>query len=237
MHPLTAARAAAEYLAAELAPYCQAITIAGSIRRQQRLVKDIEIVAQAAIKERPRAGSLFEVETFDLLAARLDEIAAGRHHAIIRPKVHAGRTAPWGPRYKKLWITHGGTTYAVDLFIATAETWGPVLTLRTGPAEYSKLLVTSRSQGGAMPAGMKQEEGRLWRRLPSVDAESFEFEAVETPTEESYFAALRVPFVEPQDRTEERLRDWLRSHHGGSDDRAAYSPFRKDSYSHARALS
>lgn len=210
MHPFELAQAAAAYLVGELCSFCVRIEIAGSIRRGARLVKDIEVVAQATIGKEPEPGKLFgETRPFDFLERKLQQIAQGRHHAILKPKVHAGRTAPWGPRYKKLWVTHGARTFAVDLFQTTASTWGPTLVLRTGPAEFSRLLVTQRAQGGAMPAGMRQHECRLERGSRDVDGELV-WSPVETPDEASYFAALGVPLWEPHERTEGRLLAWLR---------------------------
>jgi hypothetical protein len=217
MPHITQARAAAEYLLEQLRPHCERIEIAGSIRRQKDFVKDIEIVAIGARGTEPVPGSLFEERECDRLASWLDAIvAAGRHHAIIRPKVHAGRTAPWGPKYKKLWVTHQDVTFPVDLFLATRDNWGPLMVIRTGPAEFSHRLVTPQEQGGAMPRGMRQHEGRLQQRVAVLDDDGDPtledgWEPVETPDEETYFACLGCPCWAPHQRTEKTLTDHLAS--------------------------
>ena len=51
-------------------------------------------------------------------------------------------------------------TITLDLFVATRETWGYILALRTGPAEFSKRLVTLKSAGGCCPSHLKFRETR-----------------------------------------------------------------------------
>lgn len=225
-HEFAPAWAAAEFLVEQLREHCFRLEIAGSIRRRQPVVKDIEIVALGTRGSVPIAGNLLgERQEIDCLERFLDKVDAGRHHAIVRPKKHAGRTAPWGPRMKKLWVTHGCATYAVDLFQPTRETWGPVLAIRTGPSDFSRLLVTKRTEGGAMPTDMRQHEGRLEQYRDS------RWQPLDTPDEAAWFAALGVPLWEPPERTEARLVAWLRDQGitptkrscGG--DKRPYAPF------------
>jgi DNA polymerase/3'-5' exonuclease PolX len=104
------------------------------------------------------------------------------------------RSAPrWGPKYKAL-------TYrdvAVDLFITTAECWGVIFTIRTGPSAFSHRLVTSRSQRmqdgryGLLPNHLRVREGRL----VGTDGQP-----LDTPTEESVFQAIGLPWIAPEAR-------------------------------------
>lgn len=214
MHPYPQARAAADFLLKELGNYCERIEIAGSIRRGAQLVKDIEVVALGALGKEPVPGKLFgATRSFDFLERKLEQVARGRHPSISRPKQQGGRAAPWGPRYKRLNLTYDGVTYAVDLFQATEETWAPTLVIRTGSAAFARLLVTPQMQGGAMPQGLRQRDGRLERCLGrSEDGKRLVWEPLETPDEAAYFAALGLPCWPPPERTETRITDWLFSH-------------------------
>ena len=65
--------------------------------------------------------------------------------------------------------------------------------------EFNHLLVTKRRRGGAMPAGMRMQDGYLWRNL----------ERLESHTEEEFFAQIGVPCWSPEERTVGRLQAWL----------------------------
>lgn len=252
MPQLMLARAAAEHLVEQLGPACERIEIAGSIRRGKDPVKDIELVAIAATATEPTPGDLFGApRECNRLERLLADVSAGRHCSIVRPKQHAGRTAPWGPRYKKLWVTfesrvqsresRAEATFPVDLFIATRETFAPLMVIRTGPADFSHRLVTPVDQGGAMPAGLRQHAGRLerlqWAGKINGGQEKV-WLPVETPDEESYFAALGLPCWRPAERCESRLVKWLHEHNASaaavrqrppaSRKSSPYSPYRKE---------
>ena len=71
------------------------------------------------------------------------------------------------------------------------------MTIRTGPADFSHRLVTSTRFGGLMPAWLKVHDGHLWE----VQAgDSSWWLPVETPTEESFFEALGVAWIPPEER-------------------------------------
>ena len=175
-----------------LAPHCQLIEIAGSIRREKPSgIKDIELVA---ISKRVAVdGTLIDVGD---TVAKLNEYIA--KHA------NCGAPLGWndehgrknGDRFKALlWRRQ-----PVDLFIVAPETWGALLAIRTGPADFSQLLVTSVLDRGAMPGHLKQKHGRLWHGN----------EPLETPTEQEWFAALDVPCWPPEQRTAARLTQHIR---------------------------
>lgn len=180
-YPLVAAMVLADQLLAQLAPACERIAIAGSIRRRKASVKDIELVA---IPKQIPSGDLFG----DVMKSALDdlleaEIAAGRLAWNVQ---HKGN----GPRYKCLWLPDADL--AVDLFLADVDNWGNQLVIRTGDGNFTKRLVTSSRFGGCMPDGLRQRDGYLCRgdeRLPC-------------PTEEAFFAAIGVsPVPTPEERS------------------------------------
>lgn len=179
--PYAAALALAEELLAILAPVCERIEIAGSLRRRKVEIGDIELVAI------PR----YEIER-DLFGEEV-----GRH-SLLDAELRAwppisNTLTKNGERYKQ--FTWGDMT--VDLFLVTAETWGVQLAIRTGSSDFSHWLVTSQAQGGALPGAYHISDGRLWAG-PMV---------LPTPEEADLFAAIGLPWIPPTERTAGR---WTR---------------------------
>lgn len=184
--PLAEAQALAERLVSELQDVCEQITTAGSIRRQKATVGDLEIVCVPKIEI--VMGGLFEdqPEEADLLEARIWEMW---EDGVIKPRIDKNGRRAVGKRYRRL-LYHD---VALDLFSPSAESYGAILAIRTGPAEYSHLFVTPRSQRGLMPDHLRMQEGALRYRVSG--------EVIPTPTEESFFAALGLPFLDPPARS------------------------------------
>jgi DNA polymerase/3'-5' exonuclease PolX len=115
-----------------LAPYCERIEIAGSIRRKKPEVKDIELVA---IPKHYDVG-LFE----NGIATIVNQWKKVKGEL---PCKYTQRLLPDG-------IT-------LDLFFANKENWGLIYALRTGSADYShKVLAT-----GWVKLGYNSEGGQL----------------------------------------------------------------------------
>lgn len=201
--PLDVARAAAARIVADLAPYCERIEVAGSIRRGAETVGDVELVAiprtQAQVLDllgMPVGAPV------DLLDERLNDLL--RAHEISK-RGTAKRAGAWGPRQKSIaWQVSAAVpgfapmlfVVPVDLFVALPTTWGAVLAIRTGPHEWSKRMVTARAAGGLRPNHLKFEDGGLW----AYEGNQRRF--VPTPEEEGLFRALGLTYVEPGDRHE-----------------------------------
>ena len=200
--------AEAEALAREvvdwLRPACDAAVIVGSIRRKKPEVKDIEIaVRPAGGKARPVFGDPTSLLTpLDRLLARQVAQKVLSYDLVVRRD---------GPRYKRFLLRFGGPLARfdgapLDLFIADEDNWGNTLVIRTGNADFSRLLMTPRQAGGLMPTGLRQRDGYLWRGETKVPC----------PTETSYFEACgipagRIPLPELRDATTiGRLRAQLR---------------------------
>lgn len=167
--PYAEALAIADDLLTLLHPACERIAIAGSLRRKRPEVGDLEIVA---IPKTEPITDLFGTEVGR--ASLVDDVLVNRVFT------------KNGEKYKQF----AYQDMTVDLFLATPETWGVIYTIRTGPWEYAKWLVTSRYAGGAMPGTMRCQDGRLWQSGAVLD----------TPEEADVFKALGLEFVPPERR-------------------------------------
>jgi DNA polymerase/3'-5' exonuclease PolX len=197
----------AEALVEALRPVCAQIEIAGSLRRGNATVGDIEIVARPLVEERPVAGQLglfgdgkpATVERVSLLDPLLERLAAAGEIHQARPFTH--EKGAWGEKYKKFWTALDGGVIQVDLFLVTPPAqWGPIFTIRTGPGDFGQALMRHINANTLW----RQDEGRLVHRGAGKE--------VQTPTERAYFEALGVPWIEPADRSPEALQKVLRQH-------------------------
>ena len=176
-----------------LADGCERIEIAGSIRRRKGEVHDIEIVAVPRVEERPGEDLWGEiVARRDLLAVRLVDLIDLNQLAPRAVEIHRrdGSTETgqrMGDAYKAL-VYRG---MPVDLFVTTAERWGCIYALRTGPGDWNTALVTRCKEH--------------WRRVEGGRV-LYHNRVVPTPEERDFFRALGVPWVEPWDRQVDRLR-------------------------------
>jgi len=186
---LAEAEALAEELRTLLGPVCLQIEVAGSVRRQRPDIGDIELLAiplwqtrldlfgesnQPPISQlETLCAELIRDGTFEL---RLD--VNGRHAV--------------GPKYKRLRFRGTG----VDLFTAHPDNWGLLMVIRTGPAGYSKRLVTPQRHGGWLPGHLVVKDGFVW----SLAAEHKPGEKVPIPNEGSLYALLGREFDQPEDR-------------------------------------
>lgn len=135
-----------EYLAAlkiateikgQMAPFCERIEIAGSIRRQCQFCNDVEIVA---IRKPAR---LFELSDLIGQWKKIKGTVAGKYTARLHP-----------------------TGIQIDIFFATPENWGSILAIRTGSARFSKHLAETwvsrgyHSKGGVLYSSHVSCEGQ-----------------------------------------------------------------------------
>ena len=174
-------------LSSTLAPACHRIEIAGSIRRRVSFVKDIEIVA-VPLWDRDLWGTRADTTPLDLVLARLAEDGrlVPRDVIVNRADGSVERQRRMGDRYKALVAVRSGIP--VDLFLPQSdEEWGACLAIRTGPGEYSKMLVTEALRRGLRCSGNLVRDQATGKLIP-------------TPTEEAFFAAVGVPWVKPEAR-------------------------------------
>lgn len=174
-----AARAVAVELLEQLRPTCIRIEVAGSLRRARPDVKDVELV--------------FEPVLPTTLFGEVDDNAPTAADAVLDRLVQSGRlerrlfdgTQRWGRRYKAAVAVP--ERIPLDLFIVRPPAVFPVIfAIRTGPAEYSKRLVTE-----CQAHGRRVEGGRLIDRVGTP---------ISTPTERDFIEACGVPWAEPEAR-------------------------------------
>ena len=175
--PLELERAhyAATKLRGLLLPALSEVVIAGSVRRCKAQVKDIEIV-----------GLLREDLSIPAAEHAISQLV---HQGIDRYWIFDDANRKDGRRYKRLLILVGEQEIGVDLFLADAANFGAILAIRTGDAEFTRLMVT-RGSNGLMPAHLCQKDGYLQSEQGVIPCR----------TEGDYFAALGLPVIEPSAR-------------------------------------
>lgn len=170
----------AEQFSQLIADVCERLEFAGSLRRHKQHVGDIEIVLQPVRMQQAILGGIWPLDEreYDLLEERLQKLRDDRI-------IERGRW--WGPRHKELFFLDAPFDFYI---VRPPAQWGVILVIRTGPAEFSRRLVTPREYGGLMPEGFKFKNGALWQ----------EGQVVATPEEEDVFRALGLEWIEPRDR-------------------------------------
>ncbi len=190
--PAAEVRPIAERIVEELRPYCERIEIAGSLRRRCEYVSDIEIVCE------PRTGDVTRADDGDLFASThtlnlLDDYVSAQLAGPVdwQPRLDRNGRRACGRRYKRLLVDG----VPLDLFsVIPPAQWSVILAIRTGPAEFSRRLVTQRSHGGYLPDRYRVREGVLSMRTDTGGA------AVPIDTEHELFDAIGIDWIEPEER-------------------------------------
>jgi DNA polymerase/3'-5' exonuclease PolX len=198
--PHARAREAAEALVRTLWNDCERIEIAGSLRRGKTEVHDSEGVAIATGRTLPdRLFGAVEENCLDVRITGLLELSdnSGLQARYVENKRADGSVdvqTKLGPAFKAL-VYHD---IPVDLFVVRPPaSWGVIFGLRTGPGDWNIQLVTDCKGIGRRVAGGQVER---W-----VGASS-SWEPVPTPEEGDFFAAIGQPWVEPKDRSPDRVQ-------------------------------
>lgn len=187
--PFYEAMDAAERLRDLLSGHCSRIDIAGSLRRARAAaVGDIEIVAIGAMHPSLETDLFGDpLPAVNLLEQRTAQLLAGG--TITYAPDYDTRKAPWGPKYKRFVYED----IPVDLFIVTPATWAVQFIIRTGPAAFSKAMVTPTTQGGLMPPYLEVRGGTLHHRGSG-------HEIIATVEERDVFRLYHLPDLEPTQR-------------------------------------
>jgi DNA polymerase/3'-5' exonuclease PolX len=176
-------------IVAILEPHCERIEVAGSVRRGRTWINDIEIVCIAK-------QSVMQPEQ-DLFGSPMGSPEIIRDHGFVEAVHGLAATIVKGKpatgRYVQFLTSEG---IKVDLFMATTVNWGYIMAIRTGSADFSKMLATRW-----VSLGYKGEDGNLTRSGQVVRIES----------ETAMFGALgmRVPVPQERELTADGLKKWI----------------------------
>jgi len=169
--PLLQAQVLAGNFVAALSPFCRNVAVAGSVRREEPEVGDIEIVLVPDVTEVP---GLFGPMQEDALKSF--------------PWKAWGKVIKDGERYKQIETRQG---VALDIFIVRPPAqWGVIFMMRTGPEDFSQWMVTPRRKGGGLPSYLRVHAGAIWQGEQRIS----------TPTEGDVFRLLGVDYIPPQER-------------------------------------
>lgn len=166
----------ANKLLADFQPHCEKINVAGSLRQGIPWVKDIEIVAQPT-------------QSLDMFGQPTDGPGAlDAYLETAASRGQLGQRLKNGPRYKQFALPQG---INLDLFIVRPPAqWGVILAIRTGPAYFSKWLVTGRPLRGALPRDCHIKQGAV----------HYQDTIIATPTEKDFFDLLGLEWIHPTNR-------------------------------------
>lgn len=160
--------------------------IAGSLRRGKVDVGDVEIVLEPRMDTDLFGEPVFTSAALDGAVARcIAEGLLAWDTKVVRD----------GPRHKRFVLPVLGIP--LDLFIPALGSWGNILAIRTGDADFSRLMVTQRYKGGLLPNWMRHGDGRLFARAPGYpdfreepEPNDYIESVLFCPTEEAFFAFL-----------------------------------------------
>jgi len=186
--PLAEARAAALDVVSLLAPACEQIEVAGSIRRGAETAGDIEIVATPRFRVEETPGTLFDGPA----RVEIDELGERITVLLSRGALAPPLRPASGERYRRL--VHVASGLQLDLFaVRPPAQWGVILAIRTGPAAYSQWLVVQARKRHLHVAGGALHRGGL-------GCGAIPCEVIETPEEADLYRALGLPFEQAENR-------------------------------------
>jgi DNA polymerase/3'-5' exonuclease PolX len=184
--PATSALEVAQAIITELAPACERIEIAGSLRRRKSFVGDIEILYV------PKTTPLYDLlgETMhdvplpDIVIARL----VGAERILEKRKNIKGAEA-FGDHIKLM--RHIASGIPVDLFACAPESWFNYLVCRTGGAQSNTRI-----------AGLAKSRGYKWKPYSPgfVDLNDPDETPIPMESEEAVFRFVGLKFEQPWER-------------------------------------
>lgn len=168
----TVARPLAEALVGLLAPVCERIMIAGSLRRRKLLVGDIELVCI------PK----YDNGLVDLLDRKVQQLLA---EGLLEYRRNTVGSKVYGPKNKLLRHVSG---LGVDIFSTDTRCWAVALVVRTGGAATNMVIARRALARGmqfhAYGAGFTMRDGS----------------ELACQTEEAVFTAVGLPYLDPSER-------------------------------------
>jgi hypothetical protein len=133
--------------------------VAGSIRRGRSEVGDVEHLVIPRIGDLADPGDLFgETQPTNLLWHQLDAMVTVGH---VQPHVYQTVRGPqhrWGELYRG--VSFRGFNH--EIWTASPQSWGSLLLIRTGPAEFSKAFVIALQARGYIHRDGFVRNKNLW---------------------------------------------------------------------------
>lgn len=130
-------------LVSALAPFCDRITIAGSLRRRKPVVGDVEILYIGKTQTARDPKTLFGFITENKADYKILSLETS---GIFRRRLNVNGLETYGEKNKLM--VHCSTGIPIDLFSATEENWWNYLVCRTGPAESNITIATAAKDKG-----------------------------------------------------------------------------------------
>ena len=199
--PLAVARVVAEKIALELAPACERVEIAGSIRRRKEQVGDIEILYIPRQIDVLDPTDMFGRTVRGNAADIAIEQMIARGSLAKRPN-KLGRQS-WGAENKFAVAVKAGIP--VDLFSTTRQAWFNYLVCRTGSAASNTRIAAAAQKMGytwhPTSYGFEQRfasepaqwDGSSWTALGSI--------YVRIESERGVFEFVGLKYLEPWERS------------------------------------
>ncbi|MBZ5702112.1 MAG: hypothetical protein LAN84_09715 [Acidobacteriia bacterium] len=187
-------RLVADKIVEGLAPHCERIEIAGSLRRLRPTIGDIDLVAIPRFASKSSLFGPVPLAETDFMAALLD--FAEDDDGISRANCMGDKIV----RFKTRWEKSGSAgEIQVDCYLATPESWATLLLIRTGSAEHNIWLAQrAKACGGKLHAdGSGLEVPGQYDPLAQRVVNS---RVIRAQTEEEIFKALGLPLPLPADR-------------------------------------
>ena len=187
-YPLAKIKPFAQKLIDTLAPACERIELAGSIRRRKPMVGDVEIVLVSKQLESGTADMFTgEFQTTPAIDGAVNELASRDDFELKKN----------GELYKKLeylFIMNKELhKIGIDIFIANSDNWGFIYALRTGSHEFNMQWAIRQLQGGQLPNEYRFRDGYL--------TEAMTGKRIATPTENDVFSKVGIDPPPPELRT------------------------------------
>jgi len=188
--PYQVASSIASEIMRSLAPHCERIALAGSLRRLRPTVHDIDLIAIPRLTSKSSLFGRSKLAETDFMSALLDFAEDDDGNA---------RANCAGDKIIRFKARGDLFRLSVDCYIATPETFATLLLIRTGSAEHNIWLAQrAKACGGKLHADGSGLE--LPGQYDPVAQRVVNMRVLRAQTEEEIFKALGLPLPLPADR-------------------------------------